>query len=315
MTGVQTCALPILNDQGRVDRGTGTDYQTILHELIHTSATLQQHMLGEYAKKYGKADPIYHEFEDLLSKIRSAINKDMKEDGFGKEHRDIQRNHKTYFKNQKELLAYGLTDENVQKYLAKIKVGEQSALTKLFDLVRRLLGIDPQYKSALESLLDLTDKLYSESAASIESKVGKLGYGFKPKSRVSTSLAGVEETIDENFSANRLVKNTKAESAGEKIKNAALGVYNNVQDDKYRTGLRVNWIDKNSGVAKTLSELPIFDTKGQLRADMLLRSQGQMINLIRNGLQTGEIVVNTDGTLVVKPTENNLARKIGRAHV
>jgi hypothetical protein len=80
-----------------------------------------------------------------------------------------------------------------------------------------------------------------------------------------------------------------------------------MQDDDFWTKFRIAAIDKVSGLSKTLSSLPVFQD-GQLRADMLIRSFQQVINLIKNGIQTGIPVVNADGSVIIMRSDNNLAR-------
>ena len=118
--------------------------------------------------------------------------------------------------------------------------------------------------------------------------------------------AKIDGEFDEE--AERVTKTTGVKTGGEKIRETVKTINDNINNNDYMTGLRVQWFDKNSGLTKVLSSEPVFDMNGQLRADMLLRTQDQMINLIRNGLQTGTIVVNLDGSLVIDPNQkSNLA--------
>ena len=119
----------------------------------------------------------------------------------------------------------------------------------------------------------------------------------------------VDGAFDED--AERVTKTAGVKTSGEKIRQTVQAINDNINNDDYMTGLRVQWFDKNSGLTKVLSSQPVFDMNGQLRADMLLRTQDQMINLIRNGLQTGTIVVNSDGSLVIDPNQKaNLAESL-----
>ena len=118
--------------------------------------------------------------------------------------------------------------------------------------------------------------------------------------------AKIDGEFDEE--AERVTKTTGVKTGGEKIRETVKTINDNINNNDYMTGLRVQWFDKNSGLTKVLASEPVFDMNGQLRADMLLRTQDQMINLIRNGLQTGTIVVNSDGSLVIDPNQKaNLA--------
>jgi hypothetical protein len=454
-----------LNEQGKADRGTGTRYSTILHELVHSVSQTQFHILGRYAERKGVTpDPAYVEMEQLLKTIRAQIAKDKKS---ATPHEAVQAiaKGKQYVKNIDELLAYGLTDEKFQDYLSTIKVGPKSAYTKLIEIIRRVLGLTPEYESALDQLMRATDTVFKPTAEEISKGTAKTGVRFgslaiqrgKPEAnlreitsaesrpklredipnqfwldgkiedairkgrnqygvphmssvtgsfnkpvevslRVLSKLPGErneqnnvrQESLDyirkhwdevskhppyievayngeawvsegnhrimvaaekglqsmpveiryfdggqlrngplnpnriasldisvalpseissqEENNVERLTKTVPVQTAGQAVRQAATAAWNNVQDNNYRTSLRVAWIDKNSGLTKSLASQPTFDVHGKLRADMLARTQDQMINLINNGLQTGLPTINSDGTLGIVRSENNLAR-------
>jgi len=95
-------------------------------------------------------------------------------------------------------------------------------------------------------------------------------------------------------------------TTSQKVKDAAKNITNAFNGDWW-TKFRIAAVDPGSGLSKTLSSLPIFQN-GQLRADMLIRSFNQVINLIKVGLQTGVPVVNSDGSIVIQRDANNMAR-------
>ena len=226
-----------------------------------------------------------------------------------------------------------VTDEQLAPWAERERpdaFGRETALTRMYKKMQEnydeSYSPDEAYQAAYENALPAEQSILRQLK-----KEDMLGFDYphqavraiieepssfdlSPQLKASVSRFGNKEFTDigdiseENATANRLVKTTPVTTYGQTIKNAGVKVYKNIQDDTYRTGLRVNWIDKNSGVAKSLANEPIFNTSGQLRADMLLRSQDQMVNLIRNGMQSGTPDVNSDGTLVINRSENNLAR-------
>jgi hypothetical protein len=104
-----------------------------------------------------------------------------------------------------------------------------------------------------------------------------------------------------------LTKLQPSPTAGQQVKNVAQKVTNAWNDDGFWTRFRIAAVDPTAGLAKTLRSLPLFQN-GQLRADMLIRSFNQVINLIKNGLQSGIPVVNADGTVIIRQDANNQAR-------
>lgn len=96
-------------------------------------------------------------------------------------------------------------------------------------------------------------------------------------------------------------------TAGQQVKNVTQKITNAWNDNDFWTRFRIAVVDQGSGLAKTLSSLPEFQN-GQLRADMLIRSFNQVINLIKNGIQSGIPIINADGTVIIRQDANNLAR-------
>ena len=103
---------------------------------------------------------------------------------------------------------------------------------------------------------------------------------------------------------------TKLEQAntyGKAITDTITSVYKMFKDPEERIKTRIAFIDPNSGLARSLKDQELY-SDGVLRADLLARAKAQTINLIRNGLQTGIPVVNSDGSVIIEIDEvNNLA--------
>ena len=295
-----TLKLSGLNKNNQVDEGTGTRYSTILHELIHSVTQVQFDVLGEYAKNRGDIpDPAYVEMKKLLSIIKAQAKKDNVYDF------EIKKG----LKNIHELIAHGLTNAKFQDYMASIKVGPKSAYSTLIDIIRKVLGLSNEYESALDQLMRVTDKVFTPTVSELRQAKAKLGVKFgNPQINQKVQPEFESVNLDEENTVERLTKTIPAQTTGQAVRQAATAAWNNVQNNNYRTGLRVAWIDKNSGLTQSLASQPTFDTKGQLRADMLARTQDQMINLVSNGVQTGLPTVNSDGTLGIERSENNLAR-------
>jgi hypothetical protein len=298
--GSFTIKLSGVNERGVADSHTGTRYSTILHELIHSVTQTQFWVLGPYARSRGYAQhPAVIEMESLLKTIKAQAKKDKITDD------DILKG----LKNIDELIAHGLTNDKFQDYMAGIKVGPKTAFTKMMEIIRSVLGIDPQYESALDQLMRVTEKTFTPSMQELAKETAKVGVPLGrtgPATKSKPDLA--EITSQEESNVDHLTKLTATPTQGQAVRQAATQAWANVQDNNYRTGLRVAWIDKNSGLTKSLESQPTFDSHGQLRADMLARTQEQVINLISNGLQTGLPVVNSDGTIGIQRSENNLAR-------
>jgi hypothetical protein len=98
------------------------------------------------------------------------------------------------------------------------------------------------------------------------------------------------------------------ETAGKRLTDTITNVMKFFKDPEERIKARIAFIDPNSGLARSLQDSPSYDANGVLRADLLARGKAQTINIIRNGLQTGIPIINSDGTVIIQRDDvNNLA--------
>lgn len=151
----------------------GLRYQTILHELIH-AVTMVQTM------NY----PASNENIKALSSLRTLLRTRYREDVANKTlSSDLVWKLKFAFQNIDELMAWGITDKDVQGYLKQVKVGPKfTAFGKLVEIARKILGLGPNSQTALESLLSTTDKLLSSPIQEVEKEISP---GRPPVSRIS----------------------------------------------------------------------------------------------------------------------------------
>jgi hypothetical protein len=203
-----------LNKQGLIDEGTGTRYSTILHELIHSVTQTQFWVLGPYARKKGFAPaPAFLEMENLLKLIKKQVKKD------GITDYDILKG----LKNVDELIAHGLTNDKFQDYMAGIKIGPKNGFTKMMEIIRKVLGIDPQYASALDQLMRISEKTLAPSMQEVAKDTAKMGIQLgttAPAARGSPDLGPVISS-DEEATVERLTKTMPAQTTGQAVRQAA----------------------------------------------------------------------------------------------
>lgn len=191
------------NAQGKADRKTGTNYETIMHELLHVCTQTQLHMLPQNAQEVVEMEKLFklinaqiksdvaanvtHPFIEKMQRIKSASPKSW--DKWGPM-RDID-----------EVLAWGLTDPEYQSYIATIRVTpKQSAFTKFAEVLRNLLGLDPKYQTALEQVAAISEDILTEATvdvAAISERAGtflgtRLGPRQTPPSAPGTAVAPSE---------------------------------------------------------------------------------------------------------------------------
>ena len=150
------------NDRRRVT--DGSTYEILMHELLHVCTQSQLYYMQDTAE--------VKELQRVFDIVKNQFNKDIKNG-------DILA--KTFtvryaMKNLHEFVSEGIESKRVQQYLANIKVGEQTALGKIFDFARKALGINPKYQSALDIYLQATSNLLNVPAIEIAEGVEKKGY-------------------------------------------------------------------------------------------------------------------------------------------
>ena len=155
---------------GKEHRGTGTRYITILHELLHsvTTATLDPAFLGKKSKEA-------NDLQVVLDKVKRQMKADQ---AAGRTHPILDRikvNKTNTVKDIMELVSWGLTDPDFQDYLSKVKVGNTNALTRMIEIFRKLLGLDAQYETALDTVVRAADTILDTPFEQIEKELGPIG--------------------------------------------------------------------------------------------------------------------------------------------
>jgi hypothetical protein len=199
------------------------------------------------------------------------------------------------YNQEHEIISWGFTSGDTQQVLESIPYKSKSAFDSFVQTVRKLLGLAGKNDTALSAAIRLGNEALQASVGPITQQKGK-----------SKGVRLSSETIISS-PPKPLTQLQPALTSGQKTQATAKKIFDTMQDDDFWTKFRIAAIDKVSGLSKTLSSLPVFQD-GQLRADMLIRSFQQVINLIKNGIQTGIPVVNADGSVIIMRNDNNLAR-------
>jgi len=152
---------------------SGMNYVTVLHELLHAATRGQ-------LKFMQSSDPLVKELIGLRNKIIKHFNdtdpKDMTP--FMKRYYNRENNS---LDNIDEMVSWGMTDEDMQKFLGEIKVGEKTGFSKLVETIRKILGLGQPYESALDRLVKTTESILDESVDVIGDGIESQGYSYGTK--------------------------------------------------------------------------------------------------------------------------------------
>ena len=158
--------VPVLENQ----RGypSGMNYETVLHEFMHSATRAQNRFLPA-------SHPAVKELRSLFNIVVSEFNKQVKNGTLPQSMQKIAKKQTNNLDSPDELLAWGLEDSDFQKWLSTIKVGEKTAFEKIVEIVRRVLGISPEYESALDRLMRTTNSILDIDVQDIDTAMKAQG--------------------------------------------------------------------------------------------------------------------------------------------
>lgn len=189
-------------------RPTGTRYSTLMHELLHVISQVQLDALIKRNFK-GPEKIIYNELRSISNAVLAQIEFDKKNMPRDKWHpllNEVGRNNnRGIMQDIHELFVRSLTEKNVQSYLSTVKMGKKTALTKLMEVFRKVIGLNPDYQSALDRIMIVSEKIFAQTPADIKRLAQTEGYDFPTmKEEVTGDVSDAE--MDEVHNAQRIGK-------------------------------------------------------------------------------------------------------------
>lgn len=167
-----------LSATGKVTSLTGTDYRTILHELLHVATQASINKASNLSE--------IKELQDLYDLVQKQIKADLRAGNYVPT--EIKAAGAT-MKNLHEFISWGLTDEIAQKYLANIQVSPtQNGFTKFAQLIRELMGLSSQYQTAIENLVSITEAALARPTVEIAQEMENTGTGYLLGTPVGSTL-------------------------------------------------------------------------------------------------------------------------------
>lgn len=184
----------------------GINNETVLHEALH-QATARKIGLGNTRVSAGSdLQATVSDLYKLANHVTRQFNRDENPPP------EVKRLAGAAFNNPKELVAYGMTNPDIQSYLKGLEgTGRTSAWSEFVDLIRRLVGLGKEHTNALAELMDITNQIMdrtpneatqrAEQAAVDEGLLHQGGSESASDSGVlfarnATKLASVQEMLD-----------------------------------------------------------------------------------------------------------------------
>ena len=190
---------------GKTDWMTATNYETALHEALHLATSLQV-----------KANPNSKEVQELSELLRVVKRQIARDKKAGSEDPVVKAAARgaNIVANERELIAWGLSNSDFQNYLSKIELSEkQNGFSKFVEIIRKLLGINSEYKTALEKLAEVTDTLMDVPIDDLVAQLGKVGWKLgqdtRPIKKGEIDLGEEGKSIRDNEEFNKWFGNSK----------------------------------------------------------------------------------------------------------
>lgn len=136
----------------------GVNYQIIAHEMLHATTN----MLVSWGSKnpdsaLGKT---VKDLLDLMSSVAAHYSERIAAGTANDFEKRFYNNEHNAFANERELISWGLTNPDMQRYLQSIEYEpRQSVFGKFVDLLRKLLGLEGSYNTALTELLRVSERI------------------------------------------------------------------------------------------------------------------------------------------------------------
>jgi hypothetical protein len=294
----------------------GNTFEVAAHELLHTiTIPLIRYGSLHPTSKEGK---IVQELEALSDHIKAELKKRVK-DGTATYFEQAIINGTNVFGKKfmgstihkaDEMVSWGMTNSEYRGVLESIPYKGKTVLDAFVEAIRRLIGLSPKADTALSEIIRLSNELFQmQVPANIPFFSEPVTYDVELPLPPVTPPVGpsVVPAPGQPYTLPQLTKVKPAPTVKQSVIDTAKKVTDAYNDSSWWTKFRIAAVDPTAGLAKTLSSLPVFQD-GKLRGDMLIRAFSQVINLIKNGIQSGIPVINSDGTVVIQRNANNLAR-------
>jgi hypothetical protein len=222
--------VPVLENQ--LGYPSGMNYETVLHEFMHTATRLQNRFLPA-------THPAVKELNSLFRTVVAEFNKQVRNKTLPESMMKVYKDQTNNLESPDELLAWGLEDRDFQKWLSTIKVGDKTAFDKIVEVVRRMLGISPEFESALDRLMKTTNEILDIDVQDIDTTMRAQGLQLgAPKPKAPAKPPKPQAPFQES-----LFKGATPNSVGQQAMEILSGMGRDVKPPEpgYKEKIRQSW--------------------------------------------------------------------------
>ena len=155
---------------------SGVGYDVILHELVH-AATMGATRVGN--RKAAANTRIGKAVSDLYDVANAVFAHVDAKHARGETLNDVEQKLRTnYMRDVDEVLAWTMTDRNMQKYMETVPYKGSNLWTQFVQAVRNVLGLQPKADTALSEILRVGEELTASTAAELTDAAKATGMQF-----------------------------------------------------------------------------------------------------------------------------------------
>lgn len=198
----------------------GVNYQIAAHEMLHavSMVALESARAGD-PNGNTKLGKVAKDLRELSAAVKRHVN-DRLDNGDRMTHTEFELQHAlgehNAFEDAHELLSWGLTNPDMQRYLQTIEFKpRQSVFGRFIELIRNLLGIPAgaKYDTALTELARVSEQVLGLDARDLAPVFGRTDPGFGDTQVLQAAARAAQSVSDSNAAAQHVVS-AVVEAAG-----------------------------------------------------------------------------------------------------
>lgn len=144
----------------------GLNFTTGLHESVHSVLSIIAHV-GKEAPATSKLNKDYKRLDELHQTLLKTFNRKAYADMTLFERR-IKNKEANALENVHEVVAWGLTDRNMQEFLESIPYqGNKTMWNSFVETIRKVLGLEAKQDTALSELLSVSSSLFETKPSTV----------------------------------------------------------------------------------------------------------------------------------------------------
>lgn len=267
---------------------SGTTDRTILHELIHAATTGAIRVGNLQRAKGTRVSKTINDLYDVSNAVFAHVDaKAARGETLSETEQRLRTN---YMRDVNEVLAWTLTDRDMQAYMETVPYKGTNAWDKFVTLIRDMLGLTPKADTALSEILRVSGELTALKEADLAEATKVTGKQFS-----LSPTAGGTRTPNATLVAQSQPLIPKSAGVIQQMQNAVATATGKNSTVSLATRVRTALVDPFASVEQRISkdyDQGITDAIGDTTATVVARQAQDVTKLMQAFYEDGALVVN-----------------------